>query len=64
MKTQQEIWESLARPAHPTYTDYQLRELKINGAVDWCAGEDTPDAKLYDQYVMMKNLMEVTWEDK
>lgn len=64
MKTQQEIWESLARPAYPTFTDYQLRELKIQAASEWCYGDNTAPAKLYDQYVMMKNLMEVSWEDK
>ena len=64
MKTQQEIWESLARPAHPTYTDYQLRELKLAAAMDWLLDEDTEVAKLYDKFVMLKNLMEVTWEDK
>lgn len=64
MKTQHEIWESLARPAYPKYTDYQLRELKLSAAMDWCLDEDSPGAKLYDQFVMLRNLMEVTWEDK
>lgn len=64
MKTQQEIWESLARPAYPKYTDYQIRELKLAAAMDWLLDEDTEVAKLYDKFVMLKNLMEVTWEDK
>ena len=32
--------------------------------MDWLLDEDTEVAKLYDKFVMLKNLMEVTWEDK
>jgi hypothetical protein len=64
MKTQQEIWESLACPVYPTLTKHQLSALKMQAAVEWCLDEDTDDAKLYDKYVMLKNLMEVAWDDK
>jgi hypothetical protein len=64
LKTQQEIWESLARPAYPTYTDHQLRELKAQAAFEWCYGDNTAHAKLYDKFVMLKNLMDVSWIDK
>lgn len=64
METQQEIWESLARPEYPNLSRSEMAEFKIHSAMDWCMDEDTPGAKLYDKFVMMRNLMDVSWNDK
>ena len=62
MKTQQEIWESFAKPAFPTLNKSQLAELKRQAAMEWLVGDDTEKSRVYDQYVMMKNLLDVKYE--
>ena len=62
VKTQQEIWESFAKPAFPTLNEHQLVELKIVAAMDWGCGIDNKLSRVYDQYVMMKNLMDAKYE--
>ncbi len=61
MKTQQEIWESFAKPLFPHLNEHQLAELKIEAVMDWGLGIDTDLSVIYDKYVMMKNLMDVTY---
>ena len=62
MKTQQEIWESFAKPAFPTFNEQQLAELKLQAAMDWGCGISSAKSRIYDQYVMMKNLLDVKYE--
>lgn len=62
MKTQQEIWESIAKPVFPALTGHQLSELKRQAAMDWGFGIDNKQSRVYDQYVMMKNLMGAKFE--
>ena len=57
MKTLTDIWESLAKPKYPTLNEHQLAELKIEAVTQWAFNEDTELCKIYDQYVMMKNLL-------
>jgi len=61
MKTQQEIWESFAKPAFPHLNEHQLAELKIKAVMDWGLGIDTELSVMYDKYVMMKKLMDVDY---
>ena len=61
-KTQQDIWESFIKPKYPTLNEHQLIELKRLAAIQWMYDEDTELGKIYDQYVMMKNLMDVDFE--
>lgn len=63
MTKQQEIWESVARPKFPTLSPRELTDLKIQAALSWHMDEDTPEAQVYDQYYMMKKLMDVGWSD-
>ena len=62
MKTQQEIWESFAKPVFPHLNEHQLAELKIEAVMDWGLGIDTELSVMYDKYVMMKNLLDVQYE--
>ena len=59
MKTVQDIWESLAKPKYPTFNSRQLIELRSEAAIEWLTDEDTELCKIYDQYVMLKNLMDI-----
>lgn len=63
MSRQQEIWESVAHPKFPTLTPLELSNLKIQAALSWHMDKDTPEAQVYDQYYMMKKLMDVVWEE-
>ena len=62
MKTQQEIWESFAKPSFPHLNEHQLTELKIEAVMDWGLGIDSELSVMYDKYVMMKNLLDVQYE--
>ena len=62
MNTQQEIWESFAKPSFPHLNEHQLAELKIEAVMDWGLGIDSELSVMYDKYVMMKNLLDVQYE--
>ena len=62
MKTQQEIWESFAKPVFPHLNEHQLAKLKIEAVMDWGLGIDSELSVMYDKYVMMKNLLDVQYE--
>jgi len=62
VKTQQEIWESIAKPAFPTLSEHQLATVKMQAVMDWGYGVDNELSRVYDQYVMMKNLLDVEYE--
>jgi hypothetical protein len=62
VKTQQEIWESFAKPLFPHLNEHQLAELKIEAVTDWGFGIDSELSVMYDKYVMMKNLLDVQYE--
>lgn len=51
-----EIWLTLAREKFPNKSDGELRALSMTAASHWFADDDDELAKLFDQYVMMKNL--------
>ena len=59
MKTVQDVWESIAKPKYPTLNEQQLFDLRIEASIDWLTNEDTELCILYDQYVMMKNLLDI-----
>ena len=62
VETQQEIWESFAKLAFPTLNEQQLVVLKMEAATEWLMDADTEKSRVYDQYVMMKNLLGVQYE--
>ena len=62
MKTQQEIWESFAKPVFPHLNEHQLAELKIEAVMDWGLGIDSELSVMCDKYIMMKNLLDVQYE--
>ena len=51
-----DIWLTLAREKYPKKNDGELRALSMTAASHWFADIDDELAKLFDQYVMMKNL--------
>lgn len=59
MNDKKEIWLTLAREKYPTLTENQLAALSIEAASRWYVGEDTELTKLFDQYVMLKNLKDM-----
>jgi hypothetical protein len=61
VETVQDIWESLAKPKYPTLNILQLSELKYRASIDWFQDRDTELNKLFDQYVMMKNLLNISY---
>jgi hypothetical protein len=61
METVQDIWESLAKPKYPTLNSSQLSVLKYRASIDWFHDRDTELNKLFDQYVMMKNLLDISY---
>ena len=56
MDDKKEIWQTLASEKYPALTEDQLGALSLEAATLWYTGEETELAKLFDQYVMIKNL--------
>jgi hypothetical protein len=51
-----DVWLMLAREKYPEQSDQELKALSMTAAAHWFNDHDTDLAKLFDQYVMMKNL--------
>jgi len=51
-----DIWLTLAREKFPLLTEDELKTMSMVAATEWFDEYDTELAKLFDQYVMMKNL--------
>ena len=56
LNTKLDIWITLAGEKFPRLTEDQLRALSLKAASEWYLGEDNELVKLFDQYVMLKNL--------
>lgn len=59
METLQDIWESLAKPKYPALNEQQLIELRSQAAIDWLTDDETELNNLFDQYVMLKQLLDI-----
>ena len=59
MNDKKEIWLTLAGEKYPTLTENQLAALSLEAASLWYLGEDTELTKLFDQYVMLKNIKDL-----
>jgi hypothetical protein len=59
VETLQDIWESVAKPKYPTLNEHQLIELKSQAAIDWLHDDGTELCNLFDQYVMLKQLLDI-----
>jgi hypothetical protein len=55
----QDVWESLVKPKYPTLNEQQLIELRSQAAIDWLTDEETELSNLFDQYVMLKQLLDI-----
>jgi hypothetical protein len=64
MKDQHEIWLLLAKEKFPALTEAQLVNVKLNASMDWGCGMETELAKLFDSYIMMRNLYGIKQKDK
>jgi hypothetical protein len=62
VETLQDIWESLAKPKYPTLNSQQLVELRSKAAIDWLYDDETELYNLFDQYVMLKELLDIKSE--
>jgi hypothetical protein len=56
MNSRIEIWRLLAKEKYPKLNEDGLSVLSLQAASDWYNGADTELSKLFDQYVMLKNL--------
>jgi len=54
----------LAGEKFPQLTEDQLRALSLKAASEWYLGEDNELVKLFDQYVMLKNLAGIKNQDE
>ena len=54
--TKENIWVMLAREKYPKLSEHVLQGLSMRAASEWYNGDETDLAKLFDQYVMIKNL--------
>ena len=59
METLEDIWESVAKLKYPTLNESQLFDLRLKAAVEWFVDEDTELCKIYDQFVMLKQLLDI-----
>ena len=59
MKTLQDVWESVAKPKYPALNSQQLVELKSEAAINWLHDDGTELCILFDQYVMLKQLLDI-----
>lgn len=59
METLEDIWVSLAKLKYPTLNESQLFDLRLEAAVEWLTDEDTELCKIYDQFVMLKQLLDI-----
>ena len=59
METLQDIWESVAKPKYPTLNSHQLLELRSEAAIDWLYDNETELCNLFDQYVMLRELLDI-----
>jgi hypothetical protein len=54
-----QIWLTLAREHYPQLNEDQLAALSLEAASRWYIGEESELTKLFDQYVMLKNLKDL-----
>jgi hypothetical protein len=56
MDTKPEIWLAVCEGKFPDKTETEILVLSMQAASAWYLGEDNELSKLFDQYVMIKNL--------
>jgi len=52
-----ELWKRVMQEQYPHSTDDSYRRMLQIGASDWGQNRDTNVAKLFEQYVMLKQLI-------
>lgn len=52
-----DIWKRVAQEQYPYATDTSYQTLMHHAATDWALERDTNIARLFEQYVMLKNLI-------
>ena len=62
METLEDIWESLAKPKYPTLNSRQIIELRSEAAINWLHDDGTELCNLFDQYVMLRELLDIKSE--
>lgn len=56
LDTKMDIWLEVLRTRAPDITFPEAASLSMKAASDWYSGADTELAKLFDQFVMLKQL--------
>ena len=59
LDTKKQIWIELAKDLYPHLNEDKLMGLSMEAANGWYLGEDTTLTRLFDQYVMLKNLKDL-----
>lgn len=59
MDTKPEIWLAVCEGHFPGKSDAEIMSYSMKAAADWYHGEDNELTKLFDQYVMIKNLKSI-----
>lgn len=57
MTTNFDLWKRVAQAQYPGATDAAYQRMLEIAAADWGLDRDTNVAKLFEQYVMLKQLM-------
>ena len=59
-----ELWFNLVESKYPNMPIAKIYELRITGATEWCFGHENEAATLFEQFIMMKTLKELKYEDE
>lgn len=56
LATKMDIWIEILRTRVPNITHSEAAALSMKAAADWYSGADSELAKLFDQFIMLKQL--------
>ena len=60
----QELWYRLAHDKYPSLSVHQVRDLKLEAAMDYTFANNSDLGQLYEQYVIMRTLSSPRIESK
>jgi hypothetical protein len=59
-----DLWLSIVESKYPKMPIQEAINLRVIGASDWCFGIESESATLFEQFVMMRHLKELRYEDE
>lgn len=51
-----ELWQRLAKDKYPSLSAHEIRDLKLEAAVDYSYANESELGQLYEQYIIMRTL--------